>query len=275
MSATNEFVKKLLTLVETGKVNSDAVTKLVNGFVKGLDKEKKEEKKANKEAKKSGKEKSETESEKPPLNSYMRYCIAKRQSIVDAPENKGKPPKEITAILAKEWRKERDQKTQFVKDLQEQAEADSLKYKMEKGEKGEKKEKKEKSGDESESENEASKKKRDPSAYNVFYSQMMAQLKEEGVDVAEIPKAITEKWKNLSAEEKNSFKGKALSPKKTKKAEIQGAPIKVKKTVKKATEDKPESARVLDFSDKEEEKKEEKEADAVKEKEKKKKSVKQ
>jgi hypothetical protein len=105
---------------------------------------------------------------------------------------------------------------------------------------------------------------------------MMAQLKEEGVDVAEIPKAITEKWKNLSAEEKKSFKGKALSPKKTKKAEIQGAPIKVKKTVKKAeAEDKPESARVLDFSEKEEEKKEEKEADAVKEKEKKKKSVKQ
>jgi hypothetical protein len=268
MSATNEFVQKLLAQIGTGKVNHDAVAKLVNGLVKSLDKEKKEEKKANKESKNKGKDKPKSDK---PHNPYILYCIAKRQSIVDAPENKGKPPKEITAILADEWRKERDQNTQFVKDLQQQAEAESLKYKLEKEEK--KKSIAEKSGDESESENEESskKKKREPSAYNVFYSQTMAQLKEEGVDVAEIPKAITEKWKNLSAEEKKSFKGKALSPKKTKKAEIQGAPIKAKKTVKKAEEEeKAECARALDFSDKEEKK-----VDAVKEKEKKKKSVKQ
>jgi hypothetical protein len=260
MSATNEFVQKLLAHIDKGTVHSEAVSKLVNGFVKSLEKEKKEEKKANKEAKKNGKNEPKTDK---PLNPYMLYCIAKRQSIVDAPENKDKPPKEITSILAKEWRKERDQKSQFVKDLQQQAEAASLKYKTEKDEK--KKSIAEKSG-ESESENEESKKKkRAPSAYNVFYSQMMEQLKEEGVDVSEIPKAISEKWKNLSEEEKKSFKCKELTPKKTKKAEKTDAPLKVKKTAKKAEEDKPDCARVLDFSEKTEKEEDEK-GGAVKEK---------
>lgn len=252
MSATNEFVQKLLAHIDKGTVHSEAVSKLVNGFVKSLEKEKKEEKKANKEANKNGKNGKDKPKTDKPLNPYMLYCIAKRKSIVDATENKGKPPKEITSILAKEWRKERDQKSQFVKDLQQQAETASLKYKTEKDEK--KKSIAEKSG-ESESENEESKKKkRAPSAYNVFYSQMMEQLKEEGVDVSEIPKAISEKWKNLSEEEKKSFKGKELTPKKTKKAEKPDAPLKVKKTAKKtdAEEDKPDCARVLDFSEKKE-----------------------
>jgi hypothetical protein len=268
MSATNEFVQKLLAHIDKGTVHSEAVSKLVNGFVKSLEKEKKEEKKANKEANKNGKNGKDKPKTDKPLNPYMLYCIAKRQSIVDATENKGKPPKEITSILAKEWRKERDQKSQFVKDLQQQAEAASLKYKTEKDEK--KKSIAEKSG-ESESENEESKKKkRAPSAYNVFYSQMMEQLKEEGVDVSEIPKAISEKWKNLSEEEKKSFKGKELTPKKTKKAEKPDAPLKVKKTSKKADaeeEDKPDCARALDFSEKKEKEKEEDEkGGAVKEK---------
>jgi hypothetical protein len=136
-----EFVQKLFTLTakaSTDPINSDAVTKLVNGFVKSVcrekneqekqkKKEKKEAKKAKKEAKKAGKvKKSETDK---PLNAYMLYCIAKRQSIVGVPENRGKPPKEITAILAKEWRKERDQGSEFFNELQQQADDASAKYK--------------------------------------------------------------------------------------------------------------------------------------------------
>ena len=46
---TSEFVQKLLTLVAkagTGQVHSDAVSKLVNGFVRSIDVEKKAEKNA-------------------------------------------------------------------------------------------------------------------------------------------------------------------------------------------------------------------------------------
>lgn len=140
-----EFVEKLLTLTakaSTDPINSDAVTKLVNGFVKSVcrekneqekqkKEEKKEAKKAKNEAKKTGKVKEKSEMDKP-LNAYIRYCMAKRPSIVGVPENKNKPPKEITAILAKEWRKERDQGSDFFNELQQQADDASAKYKKEK-----------------------------------------------------------------------------------------------------------------------------------------------
>ena len=51
---TSEFVQKLMTLVAktgTGQVQSDAVSKLVNGFVRSIGVEKEAEKKAKKEAK--------------------------------------------------------------------------------------------------------------------------------------------------------------------------------------------------------------------------------
>jgi len=147
--ATSEFVQKLMTLIAktgTGQVHSDALAKLINGFVRSIDVEKKAEKKAkkeaNKEAKKNGKKNMKEKSDMDkPLNAYMLYCIKKRPSIVEVPENKGKPPKEITSILAREWRKERDQKSQFVKMLQQEADEASLKYKQAKEQAKETKEK--------------------------------------------------------------------------------------------------------------------------------------
>ena len=130
-ASTSEFVQNLLTLTAnagTNPINSDTVTKLVNGFVKSVCREKNEQEKQKKEAKKAGKVKEKSEMDKP-LNAYMLYCIAKRQSIVGVPENRGKPPKEITAILAKEWRKERDQGSEFYNELQQQADDASAKYK--------------------------------------------------------------------------------------------------------------------------------------------------
>jgi hypothetical protein len=123
---TSEFVQKLMTLVAktgTGQVQSDAVSKLVNGFVRSIG----VEKKAKKEAKKNGKkEKSDTDK---PDNVYILYCREKRKSITDLPENKGKRPEEITCLLADEWRKERAQNSSFIKGLQEKADEASLKYK--------------------------------------------------------------------------------------------------------------------------------------------------
>jgi len=143
--ATSEFVQKLMTLIAktgTGQVHSDALAKLINGFVRSIDVEKKAEKKAKKEANKNGKKNMKEKSDMDkPLNAYMLYCIKKRPSIVEVPENKGKPPKEITSILAREWRKERDQKSQFVEMLQQEADEASLKYKQAKEKANETKEK--------------------------------------------------------------------------------------------------------------------------------------
>lgn len=130
---TSEFVQKLLTLVDKAEqVNSDAVSKLVNGFVRSIEKEKKAEKYAKKDAKKNGKkEKSDTDK---PHNVYIRYCIEKRKSIADLPENKGKRPDAITSIVAEEWRKDRAQNSPFIAKLQQQADEASLKYKKAKEE---------------------------------------------------------------------------------------------------------------------------------------------
>ena len=250
---TSEFVQQVLVLAKAEQVNSDAVSKLVNGFVRSIDKEKKAEKKAKKEAKGKGKAKEKSDTDKP-HNVYIRYCIEKRKSIADLPENKGKRPDAITSIVAEEWRKDRAQNSSFIKELQRQADEDSLKYKMAKAkenakenEKVEEKEKVEKVEEKEKGE----KKKREPSAYNVFYSQTMAQLKEEGMDVTHIPKAITEKWNTMSAEEKNAFKGKALTPKKTKSEKAPDAPKKAKpqKTDRKAPQQGKSPQRELDFSE--------------------------
>ena len=93
-----------------------------------------------------------------------------------------------------------------------------------------------------------SKKKREPSAYNVFFSQKTAQLKEEGVASSDIPKIISTMWKALSVKEKDAFKGQALTPKKKKEEVAVGAPIK-KKAEKVEKKDDDETARKLDFSE--------------------------
>jgi hypothetical protein len=222
-ASASEFVEQLLVLAKAEHVNSDAVSKLVNRFVKSIDVEKKAKKEAKKDAKKNGKkEKSELDK---PDNVYILYCREKRKSIADLPENKGKRPEEITCLLAAEWRKERAQNSSFIKGLQQKADEASLKYKMAKARAKEEKEEKEAKEKPEKGEK---KKKREPSAYNIFYSQMMAQMKEEGMDATHIPKAITDKWDTMSAEEKNAFKGKALTPKKTKAQKAPDAPKKAK-----------------------------------------------
>ena len=260
-ASASEFVEQLLVLAKAQHVNSDAVSKLVNRFVKSIDVEKKEEKKEKKEAKKDAKKngkKEKSELDKPD-NVYILYCREKRKSITDLPENKGKRPEAITCLLADEWRKERAQNSSFIKGLQQKADEASLKYKMAKARA--KEEKKEEKAKENPEKGEK-KKKREPSAYNIFYSQMMAQMKEEGMDATHIPKAITEKWDTMSAEEKNAFKGKALTPKKTKAEKAPDAPKKAKpekkekKAPKKGGEDPKQGGspkqedpkRELDFS---------------------------
>ena len=248
-ASASEFVEQLLVLAKAEHVNSDAVSKLVNRFVRSIDVEKKEEKKAKKEAKKDAKKngkKEKSELDKPD-NVYILYCVEKRKSITDLPENKGKRPEAITRLLADEWRKERAQNSSFIKGLQQKADQASLKYKMAKARAKEEKEEKAKENPEKGEK----KKKREPSAYNIFYSQMMAQMKEEGMDATHIPKAITEKWDTMSAEEKNAFKGKALTPKKTKAEKAEKAPdapkkAKPEKKEKKAPKQDPK--RELDFS---------------------------
>lgn len=130
-TSASEFVEQLLVLAKAQHVNSDAVSKLVNRFVKSIDVEKKEEKKAKKEAKKEAKKngKKEKSDLDKPDNVYILYCREKRKSITDLPENKGKRPEEITCLLADEWRKERAQNSSFIKGLQEKADEASLKYK--------------------------------------------------------------------------------------------------------------------------------------------------
>ena len=248
-TSASEFVEQLLVLAKAEHVNSDAVSKLVNRFVKSIDVEKKEEKKAKKEAKKEAKKngKKEKSDLDKPDNVYILYCREKRKSITDLPENKGKRPEAITCLLADEWRKERAQNSSFIKGLQQKADEASLKYKMAKARAKEEKEEKAKENPEKGEK----KKKREPSAYNIFYSQMMAQMKEEGMDATHIPKAITEKWDTMSAEEKNAFKGKALTPKKTKAEKAEKAPdapkkAKPEKKEKKAPKQDPK--RELDFS---------------------------
>jgi hypothetical protein len=251
-ASASEFVEQLLVLAKAEHVNSDAVSKLVNRFVRSIDVEKKEEKKAKKEAKKDAKKngkKEKSELDKPD-NVYILYCREKRKSITDLPENKGKRPEAITCLLADEWRKERAQNSSFIKGLQQKADEASLKYKMAKARAKEEKEAKENP------EKGEKKKKREPSAYNIFYSQMMAQMKEEGMDATHIPKAITDKWNTMSAEEKNAFKGKALTPKKTKAEKAPDAPKKAKpekkdkKAPKQGGEDpkQEDPKRELDFS---------------------------
>ena len=235
MSTISEFVAKVKALtIEAGMSEgsvtvTDDITKLVNEFVKSIKAElKKKEKKS--------------DADKKPLNGYMLFCIAKRQSVVDAPENADKPNKEITSIIAKKWRDEKEKNTKEYQTFQQASTVASQKYK----------EKKESDSSESESE---SKKKREPSAYNVFFSQKTAQLKEEGVASRDIPKIISTMWKALSVKEKDAFKGRALTPKKNavgekeKEKEV-GAPVK-KKAEKKIDDgdEKHETARTLDFSE--------------------------
>lgn len=258
-ASASEFVEQLLVLAKAEHVNSDAVSKLVNRFVRSIDVEKKEEKKAKKEAKKDAKKngKKEKSDLDKPDNVYILYCREKRKSIADLPENKGKRPEEITCLLADEWRKERAQNSSFIKGLQHKADEASLKYKMAKARAKEEKEENEEKEAKENPEKGEKKKKREPSAYNIFYSQMMAQMKEEGMDVTHIPKAITDKWDTMSAEEKNAFKGKALTPKKTKAEKAPDAPKKAKpekkekKAPKKGGENSKQGGspkRELDFS---------------------------
>ena len=188
---TSEFVQKLMTLVAktgTGQVQSDAVSKLVNGFVRSIGVEKEAEKKAKKEAKKNGKkEKSDLDK---PDNVYILYCREKRKSITDLPENKGKQPEEITCLLAAEWRKERAQNSLFIKGLQEKADEASLKYKKvkeearakEKAKAKEEKAKEEKAKEEKKDEKEPStplKKEKAPKVPNAPKKKKVEKDKEE------------------------------------------------------------------------------------------------
>ena len=248
MPTISEFVAKVKALtieagMSEGSVPVTDITKLVNEFVKSIKAElKKKEKKS--------------DTDKKPLNGYMLFCIAKRQSVVDAPENADKPNKEITSIIAQKWRDEKEKNTKEYQTFQQASAVASQKYKEKKESEPIEKVKKSGKGKKNEaSDSSESKKKREPSAYNVFFSQKTAQLKEEDVASSDIPKIISTMWKALSVKEKDAFKGQALTPKKKKEEVAVGAPIK-KKAEKKIDDgdEKHETARTLDFSEADEKK---------------------
>ena len=214
---TSEFVQKLMTLVAktgTGQVQSDAVSKLVNGFVRSIGVEKEAEKKAKKEAKKDGKK---SDMDKPD-NVYILYCREKRKSITDLPENKGKRPEEITCLLAGEWRKERAQNSSFIKGLQEKADEASLKYKKVKEEarakeKAKAKEEKAKAKEKAKEEKEKAKEKEKEEKANDEKEPSTPLKKEKAPKAPNAPKK--KKVEKNKDENENEEKAENASKKKT------------------------------------------------------------
>ena len=165
-------------------------------------------------AKKAGAKKAKGDKKSPsdvkrPLNAYLSFSGAIREKVkVDHPEMDAK---QLTAEIAAQWNKEKDGNTKIYQDYTEKAAKAAEKYKQAKSEKSEN----ESDGSESESEK-SQKKKRAPSAYNVFYSLKYAEFSLNGMNAADAKKEISKVWGKLTPEQKEEYKGKDLSPKKTK-----------------------------------------------------------
>lgn len=186
-------------------------------------------------AKKAGAKKAKGDKKSPsrvkkPLNAYLSFSGEVREKVkVAHPEMDAK---QLTAEIAAQWMKEKKGNTEIYQKYTEKAAEDAEKYKQAKSEKSET----ENESDGSESESDKSqKKKRAPSAYNVFYSLKYAEFSSNGMSAADAKKEISKVWGQLSPEQKEEYKGKDLSPKKTKNT-TQKEEVKADKAAEKAAE---------------------------------------
>jgi len=207
--AVVKFVEDIVSLLGLTKEKTKELTKLAKKFYDTVKAEKAGAKKA-KGAKKSDR----------PLNAYLSFSGAVRKQVKEV--NPSMNPKELTAEIAKQWNEEKDANTETYQKYADKAAKDLEEYKKTKSEKSEKSESEAGSGSESDSEK-PEKKKRAPSAYNVFYSLKYAEFSSKGMSAADAKKEISEVWGKLTPEEKEEYKGKELSPKKTKPAEKKSA----------------------------------------------------
>ena len=206
--AVAKFVKDIAAvLVEKGiEVTEETkaeMTKLAKKFHDGA-------------AKKAGAKKAKGDKKSPsgvkrPLNAYLSFSGEVREKVKAAhPEMDAK---QLTSEIAAQWIKEKKGNTEIYQKYTEKAAEDAEKYKQAKSEKSET----ENESDGSESESDKSqKKKRAPSAYNVFYSLKYAEFSSNGMSAADAKKEISKVWGQLTPEQKEEYKGKDLSPKKTK-----------------------------------------------------------
>ena len=143
------------------------------------------------------------------MNGYMIFSMEVRSLVKQA--NPEMTAKEITSEIAKQWKEEKEADTETYQKYAKMAEKASEKYKEEKSIFNES------CDDQKHAETETEKpekKKRAPSAYNIFYSIKHEELSASGKNNGEIMKEIGALWKEMSAEEKEEYKGKALPEKK-------------------------------------------------------------
>ena len=201
--AVAKFVEDIVSLLGLPKEKTKELTKLAKKFYDNV----KAEKAGTKKAK--GAKKSDSDVKRP-LNAYLSFSGEVRKMVKEA--NPDMKPTQLTSEIAKQWNEEKDANTVTYLKYADKAAKELEEYKKAKSEKTEKSESE---GSESDSEK-PQKKKRAPSAYNVFYSLKYAEFSSNGMSAADAKKEISEVWGKMTPEEKEEYKGKDLSPKKTK-----------------------------------------------------------
>ena len=260
----NEFVDKFVALLGDGE-HKEAMIVLATEFYNST--KKAVEKKA--AAKKDGKEKKEKKEGglKQPPNSYLIFSSAVRSLVKDAnPEMK---PTEVSKEIGKQWNEEKEANTETYQKYTKQAEQKKAEYKEAKEAVSESDVSS--SSDAEEEKKEKKEKKRAPSAYNIFYSNKYAELASSGdKTVDHIRAEISATWKGLTPEEKDEYKGKALSPKSKGKKPVEKVSVPVPVKVNTVKTDKVAEKKVEKKEEKKEEKKAEKKEEKKEKKEKKK-----
>jgi len=242
MAVVNKFVEEIVAVLGDVEITEEMlkeINKLAKKFYDGATK-KAGTKKAAKGAKKAD------DAEKRPPNGYMSFSKQVRELVKKA--NPDMDTKQLTAEIARQWNEEKEADTETYQKYTQAASKEMEEYKKRKSEKSQKSES---SGSDSESEK-PEKKKRAPSAYNIFFSLKYAEFTSSGMNPADAKKEISKVWGEMSPEQKDEYKGKDLSPKKTKKVDSEEAKPAVKKPAVKKTKQA------------EEEKKEEKNEEEVK-----------
>ena len=222
MAIVTKFVEDIVSIfgdeVELTEEKKNGIVKLVKKFYASA------KKGGAKDAAKKGAAKGaakKSDNPRPP-NAYISFSMSVRESVKKA--NPEMNPKQLTSEIARKWKEESAANTEtyktFVKDAQKAMEE----YKKTKSESSE-------SESEPESESEKpEKKKRVPSAYNIFFSLKYAEFSEKGMSSADAKKEISKVWGEMTPEQKDEYKDKELSPKKVKK-------VAEKKPAKKEEED--------------------------------------
>jgi hypothetical protein len=225
MAVVNKFVEEIVAVLGDVEITEEMlkeINKLAKKFYDGATK-KAGTKKAAKGAKKAD------DAEKRPPNGYMSFSKQVRELVKKA--NPDMDTKQLTAEIAKQWNEEKEADTETYQKYTQAASKEMEEYKKRKSEKSQKSES---SGSDSESEK-PEKKKRAPSAYNIFFSLKYAEFTSSGMNPADAKKEISKVWGEMSPEQKDEYKGKDLSPKKTKKVDSEEAKPAVKKPAVKKT----------------------------------------